>query len=58
MALDLKLEDLFTFKQGEIKKRDKIILSLYKKGKLTIEEIAEATEVSVEYVKELLRKSS
>ena len=29
MALNLKIEDTFTFKQGEKKKQDKIILSLY-----------------------------
>jgi hypothetical protein len=58
MALDLKLEDTFTFKQGESKgeknNRDKMILSLYRKGKLTLEDIADAAEVSVQYVKDLI----
>jgi hypothetical protein len=57
IALNLKLEDTFIFKQGENKgekkKQDKIILSLYKKGKLTLEDIADATEVSVQYFKDI-----
>jgi predicted transposase YdaD len=43
-------------KRGEIKKRDKMILALYNKGKFSIDDIADAAEVSVEYVKELVRK--
>jgi len=66
MALNLKIEDTFTYrkgklegklegeKRGEKKNRDKMILALYKKGKLSIEDIAEAAEVNVEYVKELV----
>jgi predicted transposase/invertase (TIGR01784 family) len=74
MALDLKIEDTFTFKRGKMegkiegekrgekrgekKKRDKMILSLYQKGKLSVEDIADAAEVSVEYVLKLVKKSS
>jgi hypothetical protein len=54
MALDLKLEDTFTFRQGEKKNRDKMILSFYRKEKLTLEDIADAAEVSVQYVKDLI----
>jgi DNA-directed RNA polymerase specialized sigma subunit len=57
MALELKIEDTFTYKQGENKKRDKMILALYKKEKLSIEDIADAAEVSVEYVKNLVKQS-
>ena len=40
MALDLRIEDTFTFKKGKLegklegekKEKDKMILSLYKKG--------------------------
>jgi DNA-binding MarR family transcriptional regulator len=32
-----------------------MILALYQKGKLNIEDIADAAEVSVEYVKELVK---
>jgi hypothetical protein len=32
-----------------------MILSLYSKGKFNIEDIAEAAEVSVEYVRELVK---
>jgi len=61
MALELKLEDTFTYKKGKIegkiegenKKRDKMILALYNKGKFSIDDIADAAEVSVEYVKNL-----
>jgi predicted transposase YdaD len=78
MALDLKIEDTFTFKQGKLegekigekigekpgeklgekKNRDKMILSLYRKGKFNIEDIADAAEVSVEYVKEFVKQTS
>ena len=34
-----------------------MILALYSKGKFNIEDIAEAAEVSVEYVKELVKQS-
>jgi hypothetical protein len=44
-------------RRGEIKKRNKMILALYKKGKLSIEDIAEVSEVTVDYVKKLLAKS-
>ncbi len=61
MALDLKLEDTFTFKQGvskgEKEKQDKMILSLYRKGKINIQDIAEYAEVSVQYVNELIASS-
>lgn len=71
MALDLKIEDTFTFKKGKLegekigekrgekrgekKNRDKMILTMLKKKKYSIEEIAEIAEVSVEYVKELVK---
>jgi hypothetical protein len=61
MALDLKLEDTLTFKQGEKqgekKNRDKMILSLYRKGKFKIQDIADAADVSVQYVKDLIEAS-
>jgi hypothetical protein len=61
MALDLKLEDTFTFKQGESKgekkKLDKMILSLYEKLKLTSRQIALAAEVSEQYVIDLIEAS-
>jgi hypothetical protein len=61
MALDLKLEDTLTFKQGEKKgeknKQDKMILSLYRKGKIKIQDIADAADVSVQYVKDLIETS-
>ena len=34
-----------------------MILAFYKKGKLSIEDIADAAEVSVEYVKNLVKQS-
>ena len=70
MALELKIEDTFTYKkgrkqgklEGEIvggnKKRDKMILALINKGKFSIEDIADAAEVSVDYVKELTKQIS
>ena len=57
MALDLKLEDTFTFKQGEKKKLDKMILSFYKNTKLSIQKIALAAEVSEQYVIDLIEAS-
>ena len=54
MALDLKIEDTLTFKQGEKKKQDKMILALYRKGKIKIKDIADAAEVSVQYVLDLV----
>ncbi len=73
MPIEIKLEETFLFKKGEekgekrgekrgeergeIKKRDKIILTMLKKKKYSIEEISEIAEVSVEYVKELVKKS-
>jgi hypothetical protein len=35
-----------------------MILVLYKKGKLSIEDIADAAEVSVEYVEELIKEDA
>ena len=70
MALDLKIEDTFTFKRGKMegkiegekrgekKNRDMIILTMHKKNKYSIEEIAEIACVSVEYVLKLVKKSS
>ena len=57
MALDLKIEDTFTFKQGEKKKLDKMILSFYEKLKLTTIQIALAAEVSEQYVIDLIKAS-
>ena len=42
-------------KKGKKKNRDKMILALLKKGKLSREEIAEVAEVSVEYVDNLAK---
>ena len=66
MALELKIEDTFTYREGKMKgkiegekkKRDKMILAMLKKGKYSHEEIAEIAEVSVKYVQDLLKKSS
>ncbi len=86
MALELKIEDTFTFKKGKIqgkiegkiegkkegkkegkiegeilgekKNRDKMIMAMLKKGKNSLDEIAEIAEVTVDYVKELMKKSS
>ena len=44
MALDLKLEDMFTCKQGEKNNLDKMILTLHRKGKLSIAYIADAAK--------------
>ena len=59
MALNLKLEDTFTFKQGESKgekkKQDKMILSLYRNTKLGIQKIALTADVSEQYVIDLLK---
>jgi predicted transposase YdaD len=65
MALDLKIEDTFTYKKGKLegtlegekKEKDKMIISLYKKGKLSIQDIADAAEVSVEYVEALIKEA-
>jgi hypothetical protein len=67
MPIEIKLEETYLFKKGEEKgkilgekrgekrNRDKMILALYSKGKFNIEDIAEAAEVSVEYVRELVK---
>ncbi len=55
MALNLKLEDTFTFRQGEKKKQDKMILSLYRNTKLGIQKIALTADVSEQYVIDLLK---
>jgi hypothetical protein len=67
MPIEIKLEETYLFKKGEEKgekrgekrgekkNRDRVILALYNKGKLSIEDIADAAEVSVEYVKELVK---
>jgi hypothetical protein len=59
MALNLKIEDTFTFKKGKIegekKEKDKMILSLYKMKKLSIMEIALAAGVTVEYVEIVIK---
>jgi hypothetical protein len=39
------------------KESHKMILAFYKKGKLSIEDIADAAEVSLEYVKNLVKQS-
>jgi predicted transposase YdaD len=70
MPIEVKLEETFLFKKGEEKgeirgekrgekkNRDKMILTMLKKKKYSIEEIAEIAEVSVEYVKELVKLTS
>jgi predicted transposase YdaD len=74
MLIEIKLEETFLFKKGEekvekrgkkrgekrgeIKKRDKMILTMLNKKKYSIEEIAEIAEVSIEYVKELVKQTS
>ncbi len=70
MPIEIKLEETFLFKKGEEKgkilgekrgekkNRDKMILTMLKKNKYSIEEIAEIAEVSVEYVKELVKLTS
>ena len=70
MPIEIKLEEIFLFKKGEEKgkilgekrgkkkNRDKMILTMLKKNKYSIEEIAEIAEVSVEYVKELVKLTS
>jgi predicted transposase YdaD len=67
MPIEVKLEETFLFKKGEEKgeirgekrgekkNRDKMILTMLKKKKYSIEEIAEIAEVSVEFVKELVK---
>jgi predicted transposase YdaD len=73
MALKLKLEDTFTFKQGrtqgmlegerkgelegEKKNRDKMIMAMLKKEKYSIKEISEIAEVTVEYIKALAEQA-
>ncbi len=61
MALDLKLEDTLTYKQGkaegEKKNRDKMILSLYKNTKLSIHKIAQTADVPEQYVIDLIKES-
>ena len=42
MPIEIKLEETFLFKKGEKKNRDKMILTLHRKGKLGIEDIADA----------------
>ncbi len=70
MTLELIIEDTFTYregkmkckiegeKEGEKKKRDKVILAMLKKGKYGHEEIAKIAEVSVKYVQDLHKMSS
>jgi predicted transposase YdaD len=74
MALELKIEDTFTYREGKMKgkiegeikgkiegekkNRYKVILTMLKKGKYSHEEIAEIAEVSVKYVQDLHKKSS
>jgi predicted transposase YdaD len=71
MLIEIKLEETYLFKKGEEKgkilgekrgekrgekkNRDKMILTMLKKNKYSIEEISEIAEVSVEYVKELVK---
>jgi hypothetical protein len=61
MALELKLEDTFTYKKGKIegekKNRDKMILALYENTKLSIQKIAVTAEVSEQYVLDLIKES-
>ena len=69
MPLEIKIEETFIYKEGKVKgriegkeegkiegkKEGKIemILALLKKGELSQEKIADAADVSLEYVKEL-----
>jgi hypothetical protein len=65
MALELKIEDTFTYKtgkkqgkiEGEKNNRDKMILSLYKNTKLSIHEIAISADVSEQYVLDLIKEA-
>jgi transposase-like protein len=61
MALELKIEDTFTYKKGKIegenKKRDRMILALYENTKLSIQKIALTAEVSEQYVLDLIKES-
>lgn len=61
MALELKLEDTFTYKEGkkEGKRQGKkeVILELLKRKKLNVEEIAEVAKVTIEYVLELAKRT-
>jgi hypothetical protein len=43
-------------KLGEKKNRDNMILALIKKGKMSLEDIAEVAQVDIEYVKEISKK--
>jgi hypothetical protein len=44
MLIEIKLEKTYLFNKGEKKIRDKMILTLYRKGKLGIEDIADAAK--------------
>jgi hypothetical protein len=44
MPIEIKLEETFTCKQGEKNNLDKMILTLHRKGKLGIEDIADAAK--------------
>jgi hypothetical protein len=57
MALDLKLEDTFTYKKGAKVTRDEMILSFYKNTKLSIQKISLAAGVSEQYVIDLIEAS-
>jgi hypothetical protein len=69
MLFEIKPKDTFLYKMGEEKgkksglkdgekkKQDDIILSLLKKDKLSVEDIAEAAGVSIAYVIKLKKKS-
>jgi hypothetical protein len=53
MALDYDIRKDLRYQQGEKEKQDKMILNFLKKGKYSIEEIAEIAEVTLDYVKKI-----
>jgi len=53
MALDYDIRKDLRYQQGEKEKQDKMILNFLKKGKYSMEEIAEIAEVSLDYVKKI-----
>ncbi len=68
MPIEFKPENSFLYKKGqeageirgekrgEKKKRDDMILAFIKIGKISIEDITAAAQVSVEYVKKIAEK--
>ena len=50
MRLEIKLEETYLFKKGEEKKKIEMIKAFIKIGKLSLEEIATAAKVPLDYV--------